>query len=89
MAEPLRMCVVCRKMLQKSTLTRVALDKEGQIKVDGTQKAPGRGAYVCSSPECRAKLIKTKGLSRAFKREVSREVYDKVLEDNRRFTADG
>ena len=74
------MCVVCRKMLPKSTLARVALNKQGQIAVDAGQKAPGRGAYVCQSPECRAKLVKAKALSRAFKREVSRETYNETEE---------
>lgn len=72
------MCIVCRQMLPKSTLLRVVLNKQGQITVDGTRKAPGRGAYVCQSPECRAKMTKSRALSRAFKREVGKEVYAQV-----------
>jgi predicted RNA-binding protein YlxR (DUF448 family) len=66
-------------MLPKKTLTRVSMNKAGEIAPDASQKKPGRGAYVCRSPECRAKLIKTKALSRAFKREVSREIYERVI----------
>ena len=81
MSEPLRMCVVCRKMLPKTELTRVALNKEGGIAPDRTGKAPGRGAYICRSAECRAKSVKSKALSRAFKREVPREVYEELLNE--------
>jgi predicted RNA-binding protein YlxR (DUF448 family) len=67
-------------MLPKRTLTRVSMNKAGEIAPDEGQKAPGRGAYVCGSPECRAKFVKVKALSRAFKREVSREVYERVTD---------
>ena len=83
MVEPMRMCVVCRGRFPQRELLRVALDKQGNIVVGGTKesggkKAPGRGAYICNSPECRAKLVKTKALSRAFKREVKAETYNEA-----------
>lgn len=70
-----RMCVVCREMKDKKNLTRVVKNKDGQIFIDSSGKANGRGAYVCDSPECRKKLIKSKMLNKAFKCTVPDEIY--------------
>lgn len=79
--EKIRMCVVCRGQSDKKTLLRIVKNKEGEIFVDKTGKANGRGAYVCKSAECYEKLCKQKGLNRAFKCEVSAEVYEKIGEE--------
>lgn len=75
------MCVVCRAQSDKKTLLRIVKNKEGQIFVDNSGKANGRGAYVCKSKECFEKLKKQKGLNRAFKCEVPQEVYDMIGEE--------
>ena len=79
--EKIRMCVVCRGQSDKKTLLRIVKNKEGQIFVDKTGKANGRGAYVCKNKECFEKLQKQKGLSRAFKCEVPQEVYKMIGEE--------
>ncbi len=79
--EKIRMCVVCRAQSDKKTLLRIVKNKEGQIFVDNSGKANGRGAYVCKSKECFEKLKKQKGLNRAFKCEVPQEVYDMIGEE--------
>lgn len=76
---PLRMCVACREMKVKRTLIRVVKFGES-ISVDLTDKAPGRGAYVCKNEECLNKLVKTKALNRAFKCEIPQEVYERIKE---------
>ncbi len=76
---PLRMCVACREMKDKRTLIRVVKFGES-ISVDLTDKAPGRGAYVCKNEECINKLVKTKALNRAFKCEIPQEVYERIKE---------
>lgn len=63
---PLRMCVGCREMRPKRELVRVVCSKDGQISVDLTGKAAGRGAYVCPTEECLKKAVKTRALERAF-----------------------
>ena len=78
--EKIRMCVVCRSQSDKKTLIRIVKNKEGQIFVDKTLKANGRGAYVCKEKECYAKLCKQKALNRAFKCDVPQEVYLKIGE---------
>lgn len=77
--ESLRMCCVCREMKPKEKLIRVVKTKDGQIFVDNTKKADGRGAYVCCEDQCLEKIKKVKGLNRAFKGQVSEEIYDELL----------
>ncbi len=76
--ERLRMCIICREHSDKKELLRIVKNKEGQIFVDKTGKANGRGAYICKDKNCFEKLKKTRGLNRAFKCEIPNEVYDKI-----------
>lgn len=79
--EKIRMCIVCRAQSDKKTLLRIVKNKEGQIFVDKTGKANGRGAYVCKDKDCFQKLCKQKALNRAFKCDVPQEVYQKIGEE--------
>lgn len=75
---PIRTCICCRKEFPKPNLIRIV--KYGdKISVDGSGKEAGRGAYFCASDACKAKLIKTKCLDKAFRQKVSDEVYTELL----------
>ena len=74
-----RKCILTNEMFPKKDLLRIVKNKEGQIFLDPIGKANGRGAYICKDSECLKKAIKTKALNRAFKVEVSDEVYEKLL----------
>ena len=76
---PQRKCIVCQDRDSKKELIRIVKNKEGEIFLDPSGRANGRGAYICKDPECLKKAIKTKALNRAFKVEVSDEVYEKLL----------
>ena len=80
---PMRMCIACREMKPKSEMTRVVKSADGEIRLDVTGKAPGRGAYICSSEECLKKLQTKKLLNKAFSADVSADVYKDALEENR------
>ena len=79
--ERLRMCIICREHSDKKELLRIVKNKDGEIFVDKTGKANGRGAYICKNPECFQKLRKTRGLNRAFRCEIKDEVYHKIGEE--------
>ena len=76
---PQRKCIVCQDRDSKKELMRIVKNKEGEIFLDPSGRANGRGAYICKDAECLKKAIKTKALNRAFKVEVSDEVYEKLL----------
>ena len=73
---PMRMCLSCREMTPKKQLLRIVKNAEGNIFVDDTFKANGRGAYLCKSKECIQKCIKQKMLNKQFECAVDAEVYE-------------
>lgn len=78
---PMRMCVGCREMKPKRELIRVVRSPLGEVNIDKTSKAPGRGAYVCPSLPCLEKAIKTKALDRALEQKIAPEVFDRLKEE--------
>ncbi len=76
---PLRMCVGCREMKPKKELIRVVRTPEQTIEIDRTGKRSGRGAYVCPSGACVQKALKGKGLEKALKCTLSKEVVDFLM----------
>ena len=78
---PQRKCIACQDRDAKRDLVRIVKNKEGQIFLDKTGKANGRGAYICNCVECLNKAIKSKALSRAFKMEVPEEVYESLRKE--------
>ena len=78
---PVRMCVACREMKPKKEMLRVVRPKEGDVFIDLTGKAAGRGAYVCNDPACIRKLKKGRLLNKVFSAEIPAEVYEKSEED--------
>lgn len=75
---PLRTCIVCKKMQPKKELLRVIHTKEGETFIDFTGRANGRGAYICDSPECILTCIKKRMLNRAFKTDISTDIYEQI-----------
>ena len=74
------MCIACRQMKDKRDLLRIVKDKEGNISVDLSGKKNGRGAYICKYKTCLEKLKKQKSLNKAFKTNVSEDVYNEIRE---------
>ena len=77
---PLRLCIGCNAMKNKTEMIRIVKNEEG-INLDKTGKKNGRGAYLCDDMECLEKAIKSRGLERSFKMAISKEIYTKLLED--------
>lgn len=78
---PTRMCLACRSHKDKRELIRVVKSPSDDVSLDFTGKKPGRGAYICLDIECMEKAKKHKLLNKAFKCQVSDEVYNKLMED--------
>ena len=73
---PNRTCIGCNQIKPKKELIRIVKNKEGNIFIDKTSKANGRGAYLCDNLDCLEKAIKTKKLERTFEIKVNTEVYE-------------
>lgn len=73
---PNRTCIGCNQIKPKKELIRIVKNKEGNIFVDKTGKANGRGAYLCDNIECLEKAIKTKKLERTFEVAIESKIYE-------------
>jgi len=78
---PMRQCIGCMTSKPKRELIRIVRTKEGEIKIDPTGKASGRGAYICNDIECLEKIRKKKALNHSFEQEVDEEIYEKLKEE--------
>ena len=75
---PQRTCIGCNTQKNKNESIRVVKNKEGNIFIDKTGKAQGRGAYLCNDVQCLEKAIKSKRLERTFETKVSEEIYNNL-----------
>ena len=75
------MCICCRQMKPQKELLRVVGTKNGDVFVDKTGKAQGRGSYICVNKDCIAKAKKTKAFDRIYKIKVDESVYLKLEEE--------
>ena len=76
---PMRTCVVTHEKLEKKELLRVVRDNEGNVFVDETGKANGRGAYIKKDREVIEKARKSKILERHLEVAIKDEIYDELL----------
>ena len=87
--QPERMCVACRQTKEKRELARVVKNAAGEIFLDFSLKAAGRGAYVCKCEACIKRLKKQRLLNKAFSSPVSEEIYGRIEEEYLAASANG
>lgn len=75
---PMRSCCITRERLPKQELVRVVRTPEGNIIVDLTGKANGRGAYLKKDNEVFMKAEKNKVLDKHLEAEVPSSVYEEL-----------
>ena len=75
------MCIVCREKKPKTELLKIVKSADGAIAPDKSGKMPGRGAYICTSGGCAARLEKTKALERAFKCAVHKDIKEIIMKE--------
>ena len=73
---PQRTCIGCGEKKDKKDLIRIVKDKEGNISIDRTGRANGRGAYICDKIDCLEKATKSKKLEKAFEMKIENEIYE-------------
>jgi len=75
----LRCCALTKERLPKSELLRIVRDKEGNVFVDDTNKANGRGCYLKKDREVILNAQKSKVLDRNLNVEVDESIYEELL----------
>ncbi len=75
---PMRTCVVTKEKCPKKELIRVVRDNLGNVSVDLTGKANGRGAYLKKDLEVVDMARKTKALEKYLEVLVPEEIYEEL-----------
>lgn len=75
---PLRKCVVTQERLPKQELLRIVKNNEGEVMVDLSGRANGRGAYIKKDVNVLEMAIKNKSLERALECKIDESVYDRI-----------
>mgnify|MGYP000765351728 FL=1 len=78
---PMRTCIACREEKPKKEMLRIVRNAAGEIRLDLSGKLPGRGAYICNSAACIARLKKQKLLHKTFSCDVPEAVYAGIEEE--------
>lgn len=76
---PLRKSVVSGEIIDKRDLLRIVRNKEGQVFIDPTGKANGRGAYIKLDNAEATQAKKRRVFDRSFSMEVAEEFYDELI----------
>ena len=67
MPSPERTCVGCRSKAPKRDLVRVVRARDGDVVLDPSGSAPGRGAYVHRDGGCLEAALLSRGFERALR----------------------
>ncbi len=78
---PMRRCCGCNEQKSKHELIRIVRSADGQVSLDTTGKASGRGAYICNSLDCLKKAKKSHRIDRTFEITIPDEVWNKMEEE--------
>jgi predicted RNA-binding protein YlxR (DUF448 family) len=78
---PMRRCVGCMEKYEKGELVRVLRTPEGNVKIDATGRANGRGAYLCKKRACFEKALKNRGLERSLGMKIPEPVVEELKKE--------
>ena len=77
---PMRTCVVTKEKFPKSELVRVLRTPEGNVILDLTLKANGRGAYLKKDKDVINKAKKSKILNKMLETDIKDDIYEELLQ---------
>ena len=72
----MRRCAGCNEQKSKKEFVRVVRTPEGEILLDESGKANGRGVYLCPKKACLQKARKAKRLERNLQLAIPDSVWD-------------
>ena len=74
----LRRCIGCMESKEKEELLRI-ISVNGEVELDLTGTAPGRGAYLCRNHECLETAVKKNSFSRVFRKKMESDRFAEVF----------
>lgn len=77
---PLRKCVATQEQLPKKEMLRIVKTPSGEVVIDLTGRANGRGAYLKKSREAVEIALKKGALQRALECAIPPEIFEQLKE---------
>jgi len=77
---PLRKCIVSNERFPKKELLRIIRSKEGDVTIDITGKANGRGAYIHLTKANITKAKRHNIFGKVLEVNIPETIYDELLE---------
>jgi hypothetical protein len=75
---PARTCIACREGADKRELVRIVRTPEGDVSVDETGKANGRGAYIHPRQQCLDDALRHSKIDRALRVRLKEDDTDRL-----------
>jgi uncharacterized protein len=79
-AVPTRTCIGCRRKAPKEELVRIVRARGGEVVLDRSGHAPGRGAYVCNVG-CLSQVVRRRGVGRHLRADVEVAQLESLIEE--------
>jgi len=76
---PQRTCVSCGTKASKRELLRIVASKDGDVQLDPSGKANGRGAYVCREGNCSPRGLIRGRVQHALRVELEQKQWDELM----------
>lgn len=78
---PTRTCTGCGTSSDKRSFVRIVRTPEGHVEIDPTGKANGRGAYLCTDPDCFEVARKRRRIDSALRVKLQDDDYARLRRD--------
>ncbi len=82
---PIRTCTGCGSTSDKREFVRFVRTPEGDVSLDASGKANGRGAYTCARSECFETAVRKRRLASALRVTLKEDDTDRLRAELERF----
>lgn len=88
-SSPQRTCVACHEVKNKREMVRIVRLPDGKVAIDPSGRLSGRGAYICSSPDCWQACLSGNKLDYVLKIKIAPDERDRLLAEGRSLIGGG
>jgi len=81
--------VSCRQVKDKRELTRIVRLPDGKVGIDPRGRLAGRGAYICSNPDCWQACLNSNRLDYVLKTNIAPDERERLLAEGRSLIGGG
>lgn len=81
--------MACRAVKDKRELTRIVRLPDGKVSIDPRGRLSGRGAYICSNPDCWQACLTGNRLDYVLKTNIAPEERNRLLSEGRSLIGGG